>query len=391
MLGCNRHITQWTSPIPVVSQQKLVSVWPSATETETPYRPIWLSKDLTRGWRETASVKCQVRCKTLRQSITNNTDTSTNAQQPLQALYGSLHVIPAGLPGWAGTTRNIHPLTPILIINHPLPASSIYYELVPYSEFWCKMKITQVDTPTTRMDCHPIQTNWCPHLCHPVHFHAGCPTLHNPPNLGQAQNMLACIPGGLVPSLTPAYRSHPFSSFISFSAFAYTTSLSHLQSLCLILLSDSQCVLYIPIQTMSRAFVLFNMRYTWLLSVFRCKNAISKILLLIFHKLNRSCDPKHANLVAWIWLNGYHSVQLLHLTSHLIPYHPSSIHGSSYSSNVLQVPPRTNPIFGSCSFHGAAPTMWSSLLPNSIRSSETFRSFRWHFNTALPSSFHLCD
>jgi len=33
-----------------------------------------------------------------------------------------------GLPGWAGTRRNIHPLTPILIINYPLSsASSIYY------------------------------------------------------------------------------------------------------------------------------------------------------------------------------------------------------------------------------------------------------------------------
>jgi len=28
-------------------------------------------------------------------------------------------------PGWAGTKRNIHPLTPILIINHPLSASAI--------------------------------------------------------------------------------------------------------------------------------------------------------------------------------------------------------------------------------------------------------------------------
>ena len=31
-----------------------------------------------------------------------------------------------GLPGWASTRRNIHPLTPILIINHPLSTSSIY-------------------------------------------------------------------------------------------------------------------------------------------------------------------------------------------------------------------------------------------------------------------------
>ena len=28
--------------------------------------------------------------------------------------------------------------------------------------FWCKMKITQVDTSTVQMDCHPFQTNWCP-------------------------------------------------------------------------------------------------------------------------------------------------------------------------------------------------------------------------------------
>ena len=31
-----------------------------------------------------------------------------------------------GLPGWAGTRRNTHPLTPILIIGHPLSSSSIY-------------------------------------------------------------------------------------------------------------------------------------------------------------------------------------------------------------------------------------------------------------------------
>ena len=33
-----------------------------------------------------------------------------------------------GQPGWAGTRRNIHPLTPIVVINHPLSASSIYYD-----------------------------------------------------------------------------------------------------------------------------------------------------------------------------------------------------------------------------------------------------------------------
>jgi len=59
-------------------------------------------------------------------------------------------------------------------------------ELVPEGifrhllDFWCKMKITQADTPTIRMDCHPIQTNWCPHLCHPHHFLRRMPSLTQP-------------------------------------------------------------------------------------------------------------------------------------------------------------------------------------------------------------------
>ena len=32
------------------------------------------------------------------------------------------------LTGWAGTRRNSHPLTPILVIRHPLSTSSIYYD-----------------------------------------------------------------------------------------------------------------------------------------------------------------------------------------------------------------------------------------------------------------------
>ena len=31
-------------------------------------------------------------------------------------------------PWWAGTRTNIHPLTPIMVINHPLSASYIYYD-----------------------------------------------------------------------------------------------------------------------------------------------------------------------------------------------------------------------------------------------------------------------
>jgi len=67
--------------------------------------------------------------------------------------------------------------------------------------FWCKMKITQADTPTIRMDCHLIQTNWCPTSAIPtISMPDALPdtTLPIYPGLGQAPNMLACIPGGLV-------------------------------------------------------------------------------------------------------------------------------------------------------------------------------------------------
>jgi len=33
-----------------------------------------------------------------------------------------------GQPGWGGTRRNIQPLTPIVVIDHSLSASSIYYD-----------------------------------------------------------------------------------------------------------------------------------------------------------------------------------------------------------------------------------------------------------------------
>jgi len=59
--------------------------------------------------------------------------------------------------------------------------------------FWSKVKITQADAPTIRMDCHPILTNWCPNLCHPHHFTPDALTgaaLPIYPGLGEAPNML---------------------------------------------------------------------------------------------------------------------------------------------------------------------------------------------------------
>jgi len=53
--------------------------------------------------------------------IKNTTATTTTTTTILQ-----LSGLRPGQPGWAGTSRKIHPLTPIMVINHPLSASSIF-------------------------------------------------------------------------------------------------------------------------------------------------------------------------------------------------------------------------------------------------------------------------
>jgi len=79
-----------------------------------------------------------------------------------------------------------------------------WYQKVHYAIFWIfwsKMKITQTDAPTVRMDCHFIQTNWCPTSAISTIFtQDALPYTSLPiyPGLGQAPNKLACIPGGLV-------------------------------------------------------------------------------------------------------------------------------------------------------------------------------------------------
>jgi len=80
-----------------------------------------------------------------------------------------------GQSGWAGTFRHL-------------------------LDFLLQNEDNTVDTPTIQMDCHPIQTNWCPHLCHPAIFTLDAfpgTTLPIYPGLRQAPNMLACIPDGL--------------------------------------------------------------------------------------------------------------------------------------------------------------------------------------------------
>jgi len=59
------------------------------------------------------------------------------------------------------------------------------YQKVHFAIFWIlwsKMKITQADAPTIWMDCHPFRLNGAPTSAIPQ-FLAGCPSLHNPPNL----------------------------------------------------------------------------------------------------------------------------------------------------------------------------------------------------------------
>jgi len=52
------------------------------------------------------------------------THTHTHTHTTILRLYGFC----PGQPVWACTRRNIHPLTPIVVITHPLSASSIYYD-----------------------------------------------------------------------------------------------------------------------------------------------------------------------------------------------------------------------------------------------------------------------
>jgi len=42
--------------------------------------------------------------------------------------HNRLTALCPGLPEWAGARRNSHPLTPVLVIKHPLSTSSIYYD-----------------------------------------------------------------------------------------------------------------------------------------------------------------------------------------------------------------------------------------------------------------------
>ena len=80
-----------------------------------------------------------------------------------------------------------------------------YYYYYMFWIFWCKMKITQADVPTIRIDCHLTATRsrliGAPTSAIPTIFMPDTlpsTTLPIYPGLGQAPNMLACIHSGLV-------------------------------------------------------------------------------------------------------------------------------------------------------------------------------------------------
>jgi len=74
--------------------------------------------------------------------MTHNLQRDTGDESSVSALNNTHNRLTAfclGLPGWAGTRRNIQPLTPILIIGHPLstlPLSTTTHSIL-FVQFTC--------------------------------------------------------------------------------------------------------------------------------------------------------------------------------------------------------------------------------------------------------------
>ena len=69
----------------------------------------------------------QVKQITKHRSLPDASNTSRQTHTTVLRLSGFC----PGQPGRVGTRINIHPLTPIMVINHPLSACSIYYDPWP--------------------------------------------------------------------------------------------------------------------------------------------------------------------------------------------------------------------------------------------------------------------
>ena len=72
-----------------------------------------------------------------------------------------------GQPRWAGTRRNIHPLTPIVVINRPLFASSICYD--PWY-FPCKIHAPDSLFPQSLQILFGLPLGLAPSTSYSIHF-----------------------------------------------------------------------------------------------------------------------------------------------------------------------------------------------------------------------------
>jgi len=95
-------------------------------------------------------------CHRPTENYSRSTTTTTSTTSTITTLC-------LGLPGWASTRRNIHPLTPILIINHPLSTSSIYYNTETVKNDHRKHQIRNTMKHTDRETNKLISIQICAH------------------------------------------------------------------------------------------------------------------------------------------------------------------------------------------------------------------------------------
>jgi len=111
-----------------------------------------------------------------------------------------------GILGWAGTRRNMHPLTPILLISHPLSASSIatVYSIL-LAQFVCLTVCFAQPLSKSSLVYFLI---WNPPLCTP---YISSPS-HCLPFAMHAHTIAVCF--AVVARLYPLFVVWPFSPFV---------------------------------------------------------------------------------------------------------------------------------------------------------------------------------
>jgi len=99
-------------------------------------------------WSTTLCMTAPLYVSPVKQTHTHNNSCSLTHNDRFTALC-------PGLPGWAGTWRNIHPPTTLIIIQ-ALSASSIYYRILLHANFYLK-------TATITINCSENCFRTCSH------------------------------------------------------------------------------------------------------------------------------------------------------------------------------------------------------------------------------------